>query len=122
MSGGGRSYTRRSVAVGGAVAVALGLAAVGINAPRWLRAKTAYDDLLNQLVDRDAAETVGHAVVGQTTFDTKTTAADLRQRLTGRSLSEVSKDDLAHNRLIEAKGWVMPQTLGLLCALAASPG
>src|SRR5262249_40872945 len=45
MNNGPTRYTRRSVAIGGGIAVALGLAAIGVNAPRWLRAKTAYDDL-----------------------------------------------------------------------------
>ena len=114
-------YTRRSVAIGGGVAVALGLAAVGINAPRWLRAKTAYDDLLEKLIDRDSAATVGHAVIGTATVDTREVAADLRRRIGTRPLAEVAKEDLAQNRLIEAKGWVFPQTVGLLCVVAAQP-
>ena len=114
-------FTRRSVAIGGGIAVALGLAAVGVNAPRWFRAKTAYDDLLAKLIDRDAAETVGHAVIGSATLDTREVAADLRQRIGTRSLAEVAKEDLAQNRLIEARGWVLPQTVGLLCVVAAQP-
>jgi hypothetical protein len=122
MSNGPSRYTRRSVAIGGGVAVALGLAAIGVNAPRWLRAKTAYDDLLNKLIDRDAAETVGHAVIGTATFDTHAVAENLRKRLSARSLAEVAEDDLAQNRLIEAKGWVLPETVGMLCVVAAQPG
>lgn len=119
MSNGPTRYTRRSVAIGGGIAVALGLAAVGVNAPRWLRAKTAYDDLLNQLIDRDAAATVGHAVIGTATFDTRDVATKLRQRIGTRALAEVAKEDLAQNRLIEAKGWVLPETVGMLCVVAA---
>jgi len=121
MSGSGRNYTRRSVAIGGGVAVALGLAAIGINAPRWFRAKTAYDDLLNKLIDRDAAETVGHAMIGTASFDTRQVADDLRKRFGARTLADVAKEDIAQNRLVEAKGWVMPETVGLLCVVAAQP-
>ena len=114
-------FTRRSVAIGGGIAVALGLAAVGVNAPRWFRAKTAYDDLIQKLIDRDAAETVGRAVIGSATFDTRDVAAGLRKRIGPRALAEVAKEDLARNRLIEAKGWVLPETVGLLCVVAAQP-
>lgn len=113
--------TRRSVAIGGGIAVALGLAAVGVNAPRWFRGKTAYDDLLNKLIDRDAAATVGQAVIGTATFDTHEVAGNLRERIGTRTLGEVAKEDLVQNRLIEAKGWVLPETVGLLCVVAAQP-
>ncbi|MBL6853105.1 MAG: hypothetical protein ISS15_05105 [Alphaproteobacteria bacterium] len=114
-------FTRRSVAIGGGITVALGLAAVGINAPHWFRAKTAYDDLLDKLIDRDAAETVGHAIIRTASFDTKQVAADLRQRIGTRTLADVAREDLVGNRLIEAKGWVLPETLGMLCVVAAQP-
>ena len=122
MSGAGKGFSRRSVAAGGAIALTLGLGALGITARRWLTyPKTAYDDLLANLVDRDSAQAVGHAVIGTTTFDAKQTASDLRRRLDGRSLLQATADDLSRDRLIEAKGWVLPETLGLLCALAAEP-
>lgn len=118
MSDKGKNLSRRSVAVGGSIAVALGLGALGITARRW-HAKTPYDDLLDKLIDRDAAATVGQAVLGTATLDSKEIASDLRKRLSGRALADVAKEDLAANRLIEAKGWVLPESVGLLCALAA---
>ncbi len=51
-----RGYSRRSVAVGGGIAAALGLTALGITMPRLFGRRypqTPYDDLLAQLIDRD---------------------------------------------------------------------
>ena len=123
-------FTRRSVAIGGGIAVALGLAAVGVNAPRWFRAKTAYDDLLNKLIDRDAAATVGHAVIRDMhkrypidgtphTRDRDLVARELRATLRHRSLREQTIIDLAQENIFEAGGWVVPTTLAELCLLAA---
>jgi len=118
----GKSYSRRSVAIGGGIAVALGLTALGLSTRRLLPyAKTPYDDLLQKLIDRDAGATVGQAIIGTATLDSREIAADLRTRLKDRTLADVTKEDIAQDRLIEAKGWVLPQTVGLLCVLAAQP-
>lgn len=53
-----RRVSRRTMVVGGGVAAALGAAALGLTLPRLFGrryAPTPYDDLLAQLVDRDAA-------------------------------------------------------------------
>ncbi|MBV9043765.1 MAG: hypothetical protein JO294_01460, partial [Alphaproteobacteria bacterium] len=84
--------------------------------------KTPYDDLLGHLTDRDAAATVGRAVIGTTALAPHETATALRKRFTnGASLATVIAADLAGARLAEAKGWVLPDSLAQLCALAVSP-
>ena len=123
----GKGFSRRAVTIGGGIAAALGITALGLTVPRLLRThyrQSAYDDLLEQLIDRDSAVRVGQAVLDETKkrgapFSAKAVARDLRQRLERRTLHEVTDSDLAQSNLAEVTGWVMPQTLTLLCALAA---
>ena len=83
-------------------------------------APTPYDDLLQQLTDRDVAIQVGRAVRARLTkFDDKKVARELRQRFERRNLAEVLDADSAEGRLAEAGGWVLPRSLTDLCALAA---
>jgi hypothetical protein len=107
---------------GGGVAAALGAAALGLTLPRWLRrhyAPSPYDDLLQQLVDRDAAARVGQSVRDEVpAFNDKKAARELRQRFEQRNLAEVTDSDIAEGRIAEAGGWVMPESLAELCALA----
>lgn len=109
---------------GGGIAAALGATALGLTLPRWLRrryAPTPYDDLLNRLVDRDAAARVGQVVREVVpSIDDRKIARGLRQRFEQRDLAEVMDADSAEGRLAEAGGWVMPKSLAELCALAAS--
>jgi hypothetical protein len=118
-----KGYSRRAVTIGGGIAAALGLTAIGVTVPRMLsrhRRQSKYDDLLAQLTDRDAAVPVGRAVLGgMAKPEPAVLARDLRHRLERRTLSTVTNSDLAQGRLLEAKGWVIPETLGLLCVLAA---
>ncbi len=119
-----KSFTRRSVAIAGGIAAALGLTALGLTAPRLFGrryAATPYDDLLDQLADRDAAKRVGYAIIGTATFNAHEAAGDLRKHFAGRTLAQVTASDIAGGHLIEARGWVLPESLGLLCALAADP-
>jgi hypothetical protein len=79
-----------------------------------------YDDLLNALDNPDNAASVGAAVLAELPhFNAAETAASLRERIGKKKLGDVLDEDAAANRLIEAKGWVLPETLALLCALAA---
>jgi len=115
--------SRRAVAIGGSIAVAIGLAAIGIEAPRLLERayrKTPYDDLLGLLTDRSTAARLGRdARAGIAGLDPKNVARDLRERLTQQSLGQVIDADIAQHRLAEVKGWVLPQSLANLSALAA---
>ncbi|HXM00264.1 MAG TPA: hypothetical protein VN932_10070 [Rhizomicrobium sp.] len=84
-------------------------------------APTAFDDLLSQLPDRDAAEKLGAVVLSNSpAFDVRKVARDLRAQIGTRTLSDVLGADAAQGRLAEVNGWLMPQTLVQLCGLAAS--
>jgi len=126
----GPGYSRRAVAIGGGIAAALGLTALGVTVPRLLHRHraTPYDDLLDQLVDREAAVKLGkiaYAKMGamsgllDLTPKAPVLARELRQRLERRTLAEVTRSDLAMGRLMEIKGWVLPETMVLLSVLAA---
>lgn len=128
-----KGFSRRAVTVGGGIAAALGLTALGVTVPRLFGhhyRKTPYDDLLAQLVDRDAAAKVGRAALGQDAaqpgmvmpwqLSTRTIVKALRARLERRTLAEVTNAELAEGALVEVRGWVMPSTLVMLSVLAAA--
>jgi len=114
-------FTRRRILIGAGGAVAL--TAVGFEARHLLHKRYApspYDDLLKLLDDRDADAQIGEAVLAEIDdFDPKAVANDLRARLSRHSLAELVASNAAEGQLVEAGGWVLPETLGLLCALAA---
>jgi hypothetical protein len=77
---------------------------------------TPYDDLLEQLTDRERAAKLG-AKAGA--FDVPARAAQLRARLRGHGLAVAANADIAASRMVELDGWVLPQTVAWLSALAA---
>ncbi len=82
---------------------------------------TPFDDLLSRLPDRENASRLGSAVLKQeTSFDAQAAAAQLRSRMGSRTLADVMNEDLQQRRLTEVHGWVLPETLTTLCALAAA--
>jgi hypothetical protein len=111
--------------------VLLGALGVGVlgglayEAPRLFRprfAPTAFDDLLGRLPDRSSANRFGAAfLTHKKDFDPKSVAQKLRARLSTRSLSGALDEDIDRNRIVEVNGWVVPDTLAALCALAAVP-
>jgi hypothetical protein len=117
-------FTRRAVVFGGGAVIVAGLA--GVEGPRLLRKRHApspYDDLLDKLDDRDAAAQIGEAMLaGNTGFNAERLAAALRPRLRHQDLSEVALKEAEESRVREVDGWVMPESLALLCALAAKVG
>ena len=122
-----KRFSRRAVTIGGGIAAALGIAALGLSVPRWLGkhyAKSQYDDLFALLVDREAATKVGKPaalyLADDPRFTARMLAAELRERFKGRTLAQVTAADIANGKITEAEGWVMPTTLWLLCVLAAS--
>ena len=114
---------RRSVMAGLAavVAAAAGGAAWKLHLFKKRYAPTPYDDLLGQIVDRDAAARLGAAV---TQAHPDLTAQNLAQRLRqpANSLTWRAARDAGQNRLIEAGGWIVPESVGLYSALAAKAG
>jgi len=113
--------TRRNIVIGAGSAVVLAAAAFeGSRLLRKRHAPTSYDDLLSRLDNRDADAQIGEAVLANIDdFNVKTVAADARARLEHNTLAQVASRDAVEGRLVEAGGWVVPETLGLLCALAA---
>lgn len=87
--------------------------------PRYPR--SPYDDLLDRLSNRDDAVRLGSAVIAvEKDFNPHNAARTLRARLASASLGAVADADLRAGHLIEIHGWVLPDSLAALCALAAS--
>jgi hypothetical protein len=78
---------------------------------------TPYDDLLGQLIDREQAARLGAKAAGN--VDAQAQAARLRAALQGHSLADAANADIAAGRMAEIDGWVLPQTVAWLSALAA---
>lgn len=118
------SVQRRRLIIGGLAAIGVGimgaftLQTVGFMYRRPHNKK--YDDLLSLIWNRENAERIGVVVLeedGQ--FEPWNIAPQLRKRIGTRKLPEVMVLDAQEGRLVEAKGWVIPETLALLCALSA---
>jgi len=78
---------------------------------------TPYDDVLAALVDREEAARLGALVGNAPAADVL--AARLRTILKPNGLSGAIGSDIAAGRLTEVEGWVVPESLALLSALAA---
>lgn len=125
----GGGFSRRAVTIGGGIAAALGIAALGVTVPRLFGkryAKTPYDDLLALLVDRETAVRVGKRALddigpgaARRYGSGSGIATELHDSLDGRTLAQVMTVELAGQRLSEVGGWVLPTTLANLCLLAA---
>ncbi len=113
------TITRRSF--GMAAAIFGGLAAATLGYDQIFGRKypsTPYDDLLDQIVDRQPAARLGKAVIpAMPDFDAEALAAQLRQP--GFDLQRRARTDAAAGRLFEADGWVLPQSVARYAALAA---
>jgi len=77
---------------------------------------TPFDDLLTHLPDRDQAKRLGALVQGAP--DANALAEQLRSKLPG-GLTAAAQADIAAGRLVEVKGWLLPQSVAMLAALAA---
>jgi hypothetical protein len=113
--------TRRNALIAGGVGVTA--IAAGVSGRMLLRKRYApspYDDLLALVEDRDAAAQIGETVLAEVEeFEPKILADELRARIAKRPLAVVMTEDASEGRVVEGGGWVLPETLGLLCALAA---
>ena len=113
--------TRRNILIGAGGTVVL--AAAAFEGRRLLRkryASSPYDDLLALLDNRDADAQIGEAVLaGIDDFDLKKMSASVRARIGRRPLAQLMIEDAGKGRVLESGGWVIPETLALLCALAA---
>ncbi len=77
---------------------------------------TPYDDVLAHLIDRAQAAKLGAAM--HEPGDAKALAARLRATL-GGELRVTAAADAAAGRVREADGWIVPDCVALLSALAA---
>ena len=116
-----RKFTRRDAAILGCGAAAIAVGGVAMRGlVRRRFAPTPYDDLIALVSDRDGAAQIGETVLAEVAdFEPVVLAASLRKHIAGRPLAAVVLDDAAAGRLVEGGGWVLPETLGLICALAA---
>lgn len=111
---------RQAVIFGGGLAAVAGGGVAGRFLLRKRYAPSPYDDLIALVPDRDGAAQIGETVLAEVEdFDPQSMAADLRRRIAGRPLAAVAAEDANEGRIVEGGGWVMPETLGLICALAA---
>jgi hypothetical protein len=81
--------------------------------------RTPYDDLLSKLRDRDSSVAFGRAANASAPGTADAIAGLLRQRLIQDSLQTVSARELSQGHVLVAGGWVVPESLALICALAA---
>jgi hypothetical protein len=110
---------RRTLIVGGGTAGAIAAVAGLWRFTGLFRshAPTPYDDLLDQLDDRDQAIVLGKQVPDMP--DARTLAGELRARLGNGGLGKAAMADVAAGRMTEVDGWIVPRSVAQLAALAA---
>jgi hypothetical protein len=82
--------------------------------------RTAFDDLLAKLPDRQSANRLGAVVLAENRkFNVALASPDLRRRMAGKSLAQALVEDFAADRMTIVHGWVLPETFTELCALSA---
>lgn len=115
------TQTTRRWLLGGIAAIAA--AAVALRGlPRLLRhhyRRSAYDDLFSKLADRDTSVTFGRVISPNTPGTSAAIATLLRRRLRQGDLRSLALRELAQGDVFVASGWVVPESLALICALAA---
>ncbi len=115
------SVTRRPLVLSALALIGVGIAGgIAVEGPRLLRKRinSPYDDITDQLDDQEKAAIVGNAVIAKLgSFDAANSANALRIRK--GTLADMAKADLAAGHLLEANGWVLPQSLALACAVLA---
>jgi len=82
------------------------------------RALGVPGDMLAVLGNREDAVLIGKAVLAGNKAAPMGTGS-LRRRLGEKPLSAVLVEDAVQGRVVETQGWVLPETLTQLCALAA---
>jgi len=78
--------------------------------------RTPYDDLLDQIADREPAILFGQAAA-KSSPETARLAADLRRD--GRTLAARAAAEPATGRVREVDGWLVPQSVAQYAALTA---
>ena len=80
-------------------------------------APTPYDDLLVRLTDREQAAKLGAQLTGS--FDLASQSTRLRDTFRKEDLAAAVNADIAAGHMVEISGWVLPETVALLSALAS---
>jgi len=111
-----------SVAAIFGIAVAGGLAYEGEHLFGRRYPRTKFDDLLDQLPDRESAAKLGRAAIAQTrsAFEPRTVAHALRTGPGKGSLIRALETDIARGSLVAVQGWVLPASLVAVASIAAS--
>jgi hypothetical protein len=89
--------------------------------------RTKFDDLLDQLADRESATKLGHAAIAQIeahtdvlpVFDPRKAAHELRTGPGKGSVARAMDADISQGRLVAVQGWVLPVSLVLVASIAA---
>ena len=81
--------------------------------------RSLYDDVLSKLADRESAEAFGRVAMKDAPGAAAAVAALLRQRLSASNLRSVALAELSQGHVFVAGGWVVPESVALICALAA---
>ena len=116
---------KRRIVIGGVAAAALAAAGGAAWKLRLFRKHyppTPYDDLLNQIVDRDAAIQLGQAKhLGDDMAAQNLTVQDIARilRQPGHVLATRAPQDALAGDVVEIDGWIIPTTLRLYSLLAA---
>lgn len=115
------SVTRRPLVLSALALIGVGIAGgIAVEAPRLLRKRihSPYDDITDQISDQEQAVKVGDAVIAKLDgFDAAHSANELRVRK--GSLADMAKADIEAGKMLEARGWVLPESLALACAILA---
>jgi hypothetical protein len=116
------------------IATVLGLGAAGAfvyEVPRLFGRRyprTKFDDLLDQIPDRESAARLGRAAFdwrahlphpAPVLYDTKKMANGLRSGPGKGSLQRATEADAAKGRLVEMQGWVLPVSVVVVSMIAA---
>jgi hypothetical protein len=87
----------------------------------WDRHTGLYGDLLASLGRRHQAVLIGKAALSDMPkFHAAEAARELRRALDSSSLAALLTADAVAGRMVEAQGWVLPETLARICAVAAA--
>lgn len=89
--------------------------------------RTKFDDLLDQVPDRESAARLGQAAIAQIERHkdvwplpgAASAASDLRSGPGNGSIASAVQADIAKGRLVELQGWILPLSLVLVSVIAA---
>ena len=87
--------------------------------------RTKFDDLLDQLPDRESAAKLGHAALAQAQTDIPlpspaAIAHEMRTGASGGSVARAVNADIAQGRIVTIQGWLLPMSLVEMATIAAS--